>query len=497
MTKVAGRSLLGLVAALALLASGCGTAVSTRQASAEAREDARRAGLAGRSVGGLSAGGGDSGLVDPVTGEGTGGAGSGGSSALGGGAATGGASAGASVGGASGQSASGGKAALPCAGGGASDTGITATDINIGWVGTLTGPVPGLFRGALIGTQAYASYLNSKGGLCGRRVRVKAADDALDSGKNRAAHLQLKDQVFAFVGSFSVSDDGGAQVLADCKCPDIGTALARVRNNLHENVPPQPVADGWRTGTFKYMMSKYPADVFTHVAFFVSAVQSAREIAANERKVMEGLGMKVVYTREVQPNEQNFTGDVVQMQNTGTKMLVYQGDVGNMGRMAKTIHDQNFRLTIAAWGGAIYDSNAFAIAGKEALEGALIDNTYGMFQGEDAGRMPEIALFDQWMKRIDPNQSVDLFSFFSWLSAKLFAENMVKLDTKPTRAGILAQLYKVGVWDADGAIAPVNIGLKKPSDCFMVFKITNGTFVREYPKDKSFDCNTGGFVYTK
>src|SRR4030095_5029227 len=94
--------------------------------------------------------------------------------------------------------------------GGASDTGVTATEIRVGWVGTLSGPVPGLFRGALIGTNAFFNYLNSQGGLMGRQVKVLPADDALDSGKNRAAHLQLKDKVFSFVGSFSVNDDGGA-----------------------------------------------------------------------------------------------------------------------------------------------------------------------------------------------------------------------------------------------------------------------------------------------
>src|SRR5436309_14808943 len=61
---------------------------------------------------------------------------------------------------------------------------------------------------------------------------------------------------------------------------------------------------------------------------------------------MEGLGMKIVYGREVQPNEQNYTGDVVQMQNNHVRMLAWQGDVGNMSRMAAAMHQQGFKVDL-------------------------------------------------------------------------------------------------------------------------------------------------------
>src|SRR5207244_9224743 len=93
--------------------------------------------------------------------------------------------------------------------GGATDVGVTDTQINLGWVGTLTGPVPGIFRGALVGTNAFLNYQNSKGGVMGRQLKLLPGGDALDSGQNRAADLQWKDQVFSFVGSFPIRDGGG------------------------------------------------------------------------------------------------------------------------------------------------------------------------------------------------------------------------------------------------------------------------------------------------
>ena len=48
-------------------------------------------------------------------------------------------------------------------------TGLTSTTVSIGNVSTLS---LGLFKGALIGTQAYADYVNSRGGVNGRKIRV-------------------------------------------------------------------------------------------------------------------------------------------------------------------------------------------------------------------------------------------------------------------------------------------------------------------------------------
>ena len=76
-----------------------------------------------------------------------------------------------------------------------------------------------------------------------------------------------------------------------------------------------------------------------------------------------------------------------------------------------------------------------------------------MFLGEDAGRIPEVKLFNDWMKRTDPNQPVDLFAMYGWLSARLFVDAMAKMaqaGQTPTRKGLLDTLSKWGSWDGNG-----------------------------------------------
>ena len=58
---------------------------------------------------------------------------------------------------------------------------MTSTSVQVGNVSTLS---LGLFKGAQVGTQAYADYVNSTGGVNGRKLVVNGADDAFTGAGN-------------------------------------------------------------------------------------------------------------------------------------------------------------------------------------------------------------------------------------------------------------------------------------------------------------------------
>src|SRR5436190_4403183 len=415
------------IAALLAVTAACGTRVKGGQAAQELKADAAASGLSG----GSGTGGGEQGgtlSTDTTAAPAAGGAAaSGPSTTVPQGPATTlaaggkGAAAAATT---TTAAASAGANTANASTGGATDVGVTASQINLGWVGTLTGPVPGIFRGALVGTEAFLNYQNSKGGVMGRQLKLLPGDDALDSGKNRAAHLQLKDKVFSFVGSFSVNDDGGAAVVNQCGCPDVSGNLSQPMQNSQYHYGPQPQPLGWRSGPPKWYAQKFGPDVISHWAFFVSQNAASEAIGANMRKVYEKEGFRVVYTRTVPPNDNNQTADVVQMQRAGVRAISWEGDLQGMSKLAAAMRQQNFSVDLANWGNSMYDSNTFKVTTADVLKNTQIDSAYGMFLGEDADKVPEIKLFDDWMKRTDPNQAVDLFAMYGWLSARLFVDAM-------------------------------------------------------------------------
>ena len=80
-------------------------------------------------------------------------------------------------------------------------TGITATTIHVGNISTLA--IGGLFKGALVGTEAYADMVNSTGGVNGRKIVVDSADDGYTGTGNKQATQNAVNTDFALVGGFS------------------------------------------------------------------------------------------------------------------------------------------------------------------------------------------------------------------------------------------------------------------------------------------------------
>jgi len=472
------RAVVAVLACLAL-AGACGGRVSREQVAAEAAED----GVLGV-AGGVAAGPAGSRTAANRTGSAlSSGATAAGSTAVDGGGDAAGAPADGGTGPVAPQQPEGGN-------GGATDVGVTEDRIVVGNVATLSGPVPGLFRGALVGAQAWAAMVNSQGGIDGRLIEIRSGDDALDSGRNKAAVLGMKDEVFAFVGSFSVTDDGGATELAGTNIPDIGVPLAVNRYQLPNNFAVAPTQPGWETGPARYYIANHGAGVVAKTAQFVAAVETARVQARRQRQVFEGLGYQVVYSREIQPNEPNYTGDVIQMRSQGVQSVLFEGQVDQIADLVNTMRDQGFEVPLLNLGSTAY-SNAFLAQAGEAAEGARIDVSHALYLGGDLD-VPEVALFREWMERVDPDQDVDLFALYAWASGRLLEQALREAGPAVTRDGVLAALSTITSFDANGLVAPANPAGKQATSCFVVVRIEGGEFVREHPA-RGFDCDTGAF----
>jgi ABC-type branched-subunit amino acid transport system substrate-binding protein len=464
-----------ILVAMMLVSAGCGARLTKAQL-------AKAAAGGGQAV---STGGGTGDETATGTADQTGA--SGGGSTAGGGGSTG-AAVGSTNKSGAGSQAQGG--ATSCgANGGNTDVGVTSDKITLANVSLLTGPVPGLFKGAKDGTQAFFNYQNSLGGVCGRKLALDARDDQFDANQNKAQYQDAIGKDFGFVGSFSVVDQGGSAVLAaHPDVPDVAYALSHEHFNLPNNFSPQPLPPGWRLGSLNYFKAKFGPDVISHMAILVEDAQSAKDAAAGEQKAAESVGYKFVYSRVVEPTEANFTSDVVAMQQKGVKGIMMTGEVGAFVRVAKAMKQQNFSVPFANWGANAYDPAFITSDAAAATNGSILDQQLAMFQGED--NLPEVALFNKWLKQVGGKP--DIFAAFGWESARLFVQALTAAGAKPTRANVLAQLKQIDNFDGNGMLAPAGPASKRPPNCFIVISVQNGKFVRADPPS-GFICNQGDY----
>jgi ABC-type branched-subunit amino acid transport system substrate-binding protein len=383
--------------------------------------------------------------------------------------------------------------AAPAGGnGGATDTGVTASSITLGNVSTLTGPVPGLFAGAVAGAQAVVAYENSLGGLWGRQIRLDARDDQFDTGQNRTQTIDLIGKSLAMLGSFSLYDDAAADQLTQAKVPDISHALGDGRLAVPTNFSIQPGVKGGTLGPFNYFKQHNP-DVVTKVGSIESDIPSAKKLHDGYRRAGESLGFKWLYDRAIGSTETDFTSDVVRMRDNGVKMVyLISVDDATAARFAKAMKSQGFKPEVFLVGGSGYDADVIAKAG-DAADGMLVASSTALYGGEDAGAVPEVALMDKWIQKVKPGFTPDIFAAYAWASGRLMFQAMEAVGPKVTRAALNDAIKKIGSFDDNGLFAPSNPGAKGPASCWILLKVAGGKYTRTDSPATGFRCGDGGW----
>jgi ABC-type branched-subunit amino acid transport system substrate-binding protein len=477
------------VALTCLVAAGCGLRVaSSAVRCATSAAAGRGCGSGAGGTGGALAG--DQSAVDlgSASGADNGGTAGTGSGGGGGAAGTGGGGGGAGGGGSGG----GGGSAAPAGGnGGKTDVGVTGDSITVGNVSDLSGPVPGLFQGGPFGTQAYFDYINSQGGVYGRKLKLSGADDALQCNQNEAAYQGLVDKVFAFVGSWSLDDSCGAQIMAQhATIPLVQQALSTDFQKLPNEYSVAPYNAGAPTGYFQYFKQKFPdaiGSVGTLVGNQPAAVQSWKYF----KSVMTSMGYNVKYEDDFPPAQSNFTADVFAMRSQGIKMVfiiaVNAPDLANFSQEADTQgwKPEVFAAPVGYFGGYVSESGRLS-----ATEGQYIPVVQARFLGEDAATVPEVALFDHWIKEVNSGFPIDQFASSSWAQAALFVKALQMAGPQPTRQKVLAALAQIHQFDDNGMMAaPADVAGKKSGHCYALLQIHNGNYERVDDPPAGYRCD--------
>ena len=148
--------------------------------------------------------------------------------------------------------------------------------------------------------------------------------------------------------------------------------------------------------------------------------------------------------------------------------------------------------TVKVWDCSLqcYDTRLISDGGS-AVEGHYTWISFLPF--EDKGHNDELDAFLQYDKKPDG------FGAQAWVAGEVLAEavNTIVAESGPngiTRSALLAAIRGINNFDANGFIAPTNIGGKVGSTCLIGMQVQNGKFVRVDPVEPGkFDC-TGSIV---
>ena len=359
------------------------------------------------------------------------------------------------------------------------EVGVTDTEIHLGNVSTISGPIAGFGTTGVNGVRAYLAYINSLGGVCGRQLVLETADDRLDVAANRSGVSQLSGEVFGFVGGTTVVDAGIAAELEGTNIAHTGLAVSDPAIASPNIFSPNPIDPAGTTqGTAGMWQYFARTQGITRVAVIFPAQADARTRGLAYIPDIEAAGLAVDGPYEVSITETNYVGVAQQMENNGVDAVITALEVTGMARLAQAFEQIGFEPKVPFYGAQAYGQTFLDLAGP-AAEGTRIGVAYAIF--EDAASNPSVAAFNEWYARVAPGSEPDFFAIIGWTGADMMVQALEAAGPAPTRDAAMAFLRGLHAFDAHGFLATNDPAGKRASPDFAVVTVTGGQWVREYP----------------
>jgi len=353
---------------------------------------------------------------------------------------------------------------------------VTPTTVTIG---NVTTQLAGLFTGGTVGTEAYAEYVNSQGGVNGRKIVVSGADDRFQGALNKQETQSVIQSDFASVGGVTLEDSFSQPLIAaNPGFPDVTASLDPGTQKLPNNFSPAPASDGWPTGPLQYFKQTYPTKI-AHTATIIANLPTTELAWANEKAAMQHLGYTVVLDPALPATTTDFTEQVVAMKNAGVQILFLEQEPQNYASaIFRDLTQQNFHPVVVL-GAPSYNPQLIANAGgAAAVNGAYLEQAASLYLGEDASQIPAITTFNTWVQKASPGFTPDFFTLDGWLAAELFVDGLRNAGTDPSRGSELQALRKITAFQSGNLIPVSNPAGKVPITCYLLGQVVDGRFQR-------------------
>jgi branched-chain amino acid transport system substrate-binding protein len=266
--------------------------------------------------------------------------------------------------------------------------GVTDTEITIGITGPLSGPAAAWGTIALA-SEAYANHLNAQGGIHGRKIKIVLKDDGYNPGRAVANFNEMKDSVFAVIGTVGTAVlNANKDLVAEAGLPLI-YPLGNVQ--VFAKQPKEKV----RTVFQVYPDYADEAEFLVGQAAKLEKVKKLGFFGQNDDYGKQGLdgakrgvaknpGIAIVGEVFYEVTDRELGTQALKMKESGAEaVLIYATAThaaGLIKEMAKvgyrpkifasfTLYDRDtmFRLLGDLWEGAYYDS-ALALRGEPAAD---------------------------------------------------------------------------------------------------------------------------------
>jgi branched-chain amino acid transport system substrate-binding protein len=371
----------------------------------------------------------------------------------------------------------------------ATDPGVTAKDVTIGYIYSGTGLGGSTFKNAGKAFQARIDRQNANGGVNGRRIKAVIRDDQTSANLTDAQDLVRNQHVFAVVNNSPVAYLSWRFLLAS-KVPMIGGGFdgSYYRQPGNEDII-SALGNGTPEDGLTYdqavrVMKMLGAKKVAALAYSSSPSSSASAQALQDWAV-PGLGLKAVYTNTSVDFGSSDVGPLVLGIKQSGADAVYLPMVASTNFAVVQGLQQN---------GVAMKANVLATGYGQDLLDSPIAKTLGpntvVLQTYKPVELKTKATkqFQADLKKYAGLTGVpDYGQYTGYIAGELAILGLEHAGATPTRRGFIDGLHNLGTYDEAGlACEPTDISLtnrlkSRPTGCVYFLQVKDGKFVM-YPK---------------
>jgi branched-chain amino acid transport system substrate-binding protein len=328
------------------------------------------------------------------------------------------------------------------------EDGVSKDKIVFGQVAALEGPAQALGQGMRQGLLAAFAEVNRAGGVAGRKLELKSADDSYEPQKMIEAMKKMigEEKVFAIVGTVGTpTANAGQPIATEAKVPFIGpfTGAEFLRNPYKRYVVNVRTSyfqetEAWIERLTKDLGIKKIAILYQDDTFGQAGLDGVK-IAMAKRN------MSLVASGTYRRNTTAVKSALLEIMKAKPEAVV---TVGAYKPIAEFI-----KLARQAKMDAVFVSISFV--GPDALAQELGDQGAGVivsqvvpFPGDKS--VPVVAAYHAALAALDPEAKPGFVSLEGYLVGRLVIEALKRVPGEPTREALLDAIFHTGSFDLDG-----------------------------------------------
>jgi len=328
------------------------------------------------------------------------------------------------------------------------EDGVTKDRIVFGQIAALEGPAQALGQGMRQGLLAAFAEANRAGGVAGRKLELKSADDSYEPQKMIEAMKKMlaEDKVLAIVGTVGTpTANAGQPIATEAKVPFIGpfTGAEFLRNPYSRYVVNIRTSyfqetEAWIEHLTKDLGITKIAILYQDDTFGLAGLDGVK-IAMAKRN------MSLVASGTFRRNTTAVKSALLEIMKANPEAVVTVGPYKPIAEF--------FKLARQAKMDAVFVAISFV--GSDALAQEMGDKGGGVivsqvvpFPGDTS--LPVVASYQAALAALDPEAKPGFVSLEGYLVGRLVIEALKRVPGEPTREALLDAITSTGAFDLDG-----------------------------------------------